>query len=147
NNVKTFLHCFLDGRDVAQKSALEYFEFAKKNLDKNVKIATVSGRYYAMDRDKKWDRIELATNAIIYGKGEHFANPKDAVSANYAHEIFDEFVKPSVIENYNGINQGDNLIFANFRADRARQISQKLFEICKFSHAIALTEYSKELNK
>ncbi|MFZ9181574.1 MAG: 2,3-bisphosphoglycerate-independent phosphoglycerate mutase [Rickettsiales bacterium] len=147
NNVSVFLHAFLDGRDVAQKSALEYFEYAKNNLHQNVKIATISGRYYAMDRDKKWDRIELATNAIIFGKGEHFATPIEVVEASYQQNIFDEFVKPAIINDYQGIKSGDNLIFANFRADRARQISQKLFESCKFSHAIALTEYSKELNK
>ncbi|NCA27890.1 MAG: 2,3-bisphosphoglycerate-independent phosphoglycerate mutase [Proteobacteria bacterium] len=147
NGVKVFIHAFLDGRDVAQKSALQYFNFAKNHLDLNVKFATIAGRYYAMDRDKKWDRIELATNAIVFGKATNFANPIVAVEENYQHNITDEFVKPCTIGNYSGISEGDGLIFANFRADRARQISQKLFELCKFSNAVALTEYSSELSQ
>jgi 2,3-bisphosphoglycerate-independent phosphoglycerate mutase len=142
NGVKVLLHAFLDGRDVAQKSALIYLERVK-----NIKIATVSGRYYAMDRDQKWDRIELATSAIIAGAGETFLDAISAVKKSYEKEITDEFVKPCVIENYRGIELGDALIFANFRADRARQISEKLFENCHFSHAIAATEYSKKLNQ
>jgi len=147
NGVKVFIHAFLDGRDVAQKSALQYFTFAENHLDSNVKFATIAGRYYAMDRDKKWDRIELATNAIVFGKATNYKNPITAVEENYQHNITDEFIKPCIIENYSGISNGDGLIFANFRADRARQISQKLFELCKFSNAISLTEYSLELNQ
>ena len=146
NNVEVFIHAFLDGRDVAQKSAIEYFTLAQKNLDKKVKFATIGGRYFGMDRDNKWDRIELATNAIIYAKGEKFANPLGGIEHNYSQNITDEFIKPFIIDDYTGINDGDGLIFANFRADRARQISQKLFDLCKFSHALALTEYSKDLN-
>lgn len=141
NNVEVVLHAFLDGRDVAQKSALIYLEQCK-----NIKIGTVSGRYYAMDRDQKWDRIELATNAIIFGNGEKFSDAISAVKNSYAQNITDEFVKPCVISDYSGIKDGDTLIFANFRADRARQISEKLFESVKFSHALAATEYSEKLN-
>lgn len=142
NGVKVFLHAFLDGRDVAQKSALQYLEQIK-----NFKIATISGRYYAMDRDKKWDRIELATKAIISAEAEKFSDAFSAVEKSYATEITDEFIKPCVIGNYSGIKEGDALIFCNFRADRARQISEKLFEKIKFSHALALTEYSEKLNQ
>ena len=142
NGVKVLLHTFLDGRDVAQKSALEFLEKVK-----NIKIATVSGRYYAMDRDNKWDRVELATNAIISAQGEKFSDAISAVKNSYANEVNDEFVKPCVIGNYSGIAAADALIFCNFRADRARQISEKLFENCQFSHAIALTEYSEKLNE
>ncbi|MBP7710803.1 MAG: 2,3-bisphosphoglycerate-independent phosphoglycerate mutase [Rickettsiales bacterium] len=142
NGVKVLLHAFLDGRDVAQKSALIYLEQVK-----NIKIATVSGRYYAMDRDKKWDRVELATSAIISGVGEKFSDAIAAVKQSYENDITDEFVKPCIVENYSGIAAGDALIFANFRADRARQISEKLFENCNFSHAIAATEYSEKLNQ
>lgn len=142
NNVKIALHLFLDGRDVAQKSALEFLEKAAK-----FKIATISGRYYAMDRDQKWDRIKLATDAIIFGKGENFSNATLAVENSYNQNITDEFVKPCAIGNYGGIAENDAMIFCNFRADRARQISEKLFENSKFSHALALTEYSEKLNK
>jgi 2,3-bisphosphoglycerate-independent phosphoglycerate mutase len=142
NGVKVFLHAFLDGRDVAQKSALVYLQQVK-----NIEIATVSGRYYAMDRDKKWDRIELATNAIISANGEKFSDAISAVKKSYENEITDEFIKPCVIGDYKGIQDGDALLFCNFRADRARQISEKLFENTKFSHRLALTEYSEKLNE
>ena len=141
NGVKVFLHAFLDGRDVAQKSALTYLQQVA-----GFEIATVSGRYFAMDRDKKWDRIELATKAIISGIGEKFSDAISVVEKSYANGVTDEFVKPCVIGEYSGIAAGDALIFCNFRADRARQISQKLSEEVKFSNALALTEYSQELN-
>ncbi len=140
NNVKVALHAFLDGRDVAQKSALEYLKRVKN-------IATVSGRYYAMDRDNKWDRIKLATDAIIYANCEKFPDAISAIEKSYGQNITDEFVRPCAIDGYNGIKDSDAMIFCNFRADRARQISQKLFEEIKFSHALALTEYSENLNK
>lgn len=163
NGVKVFLHAFLDGRDVAQKSALNYLEQIK-----NIKIATISGRYYAMDRDQKWDRVELATNAIISAAGEKFPDAISAVKNSYEKNITDEFVKPCVIGDYAGIADGDALLFCNFRADRARQISEtllcghaepveaspvttssfdKLRMTSRFSHAIALTEYSEKLNE
>jgi 2,3-bisphosphoglycerate-independent phosphoglycerate mutase len=142
NGVNVVLHAFLDGRDVAQKSALNYLAAAK-----NIKIATVSGRYYAMDRDKKWDRIKLATDVIISAKGEVFESATLAIESSYKNNISDEFVKPCVIADYQGIAEGDSMIFCNFRADRARQISEKLFEEVSFSHALALTEYSDKLNE
>jgi 2,3-bisphosphoglycerate-independent phosphoglycerate mutase len=142
NGVKVFLHAFLDGRDVSQKSALTYLEQVK-----NFNIATISGRYFAMDRDKKLDRIELATNAIIHGKGDKFSDAISAVETAYKNNITDEFIKPATLGNYEGIKEGDALIFCNFRADRARQISDKLFAEVKFSTALAATEYSEKLNE
>ena len=142
NHVKVLIHAFLDGRDVAQKSALEFLEKLK-----NFKIATICGRYYSMDRDQKWDRIKLASDAILSGIGENFNNPSKVITNSYAQNITDEFVKPCVINNFKGVNENDGLIFCNFRADRARQISQKLAESKKFSTAIALTQYSPDLNK
>ena len=141
NGVKVLLHTFLDGRDVAQKSALNFLGQCK-----NIKIATVSGRYYAMDRDQNWDRIKLATDAIISAKGESFSDAISAVKNAYENNITDEFVKPCIISDYCGIDEGDALIFCNFRADRARQISEKLFENVNFSQSFALTEYSEKLN-
>ncbi len=142
NGVKTYIHAFLDGRDVAQKSAEKYF-----NQIKDLEVGTISGRYYAMDRDNKWERVELATNAIISAQGEKFSTAQEAIKNSYENDVTDEFVKPCVIGDYQGINEGDALLFCNFRADRARQISQKLFEETKFSNALALTEYSQELNQ
>lgn len=141
NGVKVLLHAFLDGRDVAQKSALIYLQQCK-----NIKIATISGRYYAMDRDKNWDRVELATNAIISAQGEKFSDAISAIKNSYTQNITDEFVKPCILGEYSGIKAEDALLFCNFRADRAREISEKLFEKIKFSHAFALTEYSEKLN-
>jgi 2,3-bisphosphoglycerate-independent phosphoglycerate mutase len=149
NGVKVFLHAFLDGRDVAQKSAITYLRglTPTKGSDPLFQIATVSGRYFAMDRDKKWDRIELATNAMISAQGEKFSDAISAVEKAYENGATDEFIKPCVIGNYSGINEGDALIFCNFRADRARQISEKLFEKTSFSTALSLTEYSEKLNE
>lgn len=142
NDVKFVIHAFLDGRDVAQKSALTYLQQVK-----DFQIATISGRYYAMDRDKKWDRISGATNAIIGAKGERFENAELAVTKSYENNITDEFVKPCAIGSYSGVADGDCFLFCNFRADRARQISEKLFEETRFAHAIAMTEYSEKLSE
>ncbi len=147
NNIKTYLHLFLDGRDVAQKSALNYLDSIADLLkNHNVKIATISGRYYAMDRDKNWDRVNLASEAILEGKGKKFSEVVLAIQNSYQNNITDEFIKPCVIGNYQGVAPEDALIFANFRADRARQISEKFQESNKFSQALAMTEYSAKLN-
>jgi 2,3-bisphosphoglycerate-independent phosphoglycerate mutase len=124
-----YLHCFTDGRDTPPHSGKEYLaELQAKLGEIGVgKIATVSGRYYAMDRDKRWERTEKAFNALVLGEG---APEKDAVSAleaSYAAGVTDEFVEPTVIEGVDGrIRDGDAVIFANFRADRARQITLAL---------------------
>lgn len=142
NGIRVLLHAFLDGRDVAQKSA-ERFLYKVKNF----RIATIVGRYYAMDRDQKWDRIKLAIDAITLGKGEGFSDAISAVKSSYEKKITDEFILPGVDENYRGIETGDAMIFCNFRSDRARQISEKLFENIAFSKALAMTEYSEKLNQ
>lgn len=142
HQVKFVIHAFLDGRDVAQKSALTYLQQVK-----DFEIATISGRYFAMDRDKKWDRIESASNAIVKAQGEKFETAESAVINAYQNNITDEFIKPCVISSYSGVAEGDCFLFCNFRADRARQISEKLFEQTKFERAIALTEYSQKLNE
>ena len=141
NNVKFVIHGFLDGRDVAQKSAEKYLQQLK-----NFKIATISGRYYAMDRDKKFERIELAFNAIIQAQGPNFSTGFEAIKNSYSNNITDEFVKPCVINDYKGVDKNDSLIFFNFRADRARQISEKFMNSNKFALALAFTEYSLNLN-
>lgn len=142
NHVKIKIHGFLDGRDVAQKSALDFLEKLK-----DFNIATISGRYFAMDRDQKWDRIELASQAILNAIGKKFNNAIEGVKSSYQENITDEFVKPFIVGNFNGVEDQDSLIFCNFRADRARQISQKFLESNKFSLALSLTQYSPDLNK
>jgi 2,3-bisphosphoglycerate-independent phosphoglycerate mutase len=145
NGVKVLIHAFLDGRDVAQKSAEKYLQKLQ-----GFEIASISGRYFAMDRDKKWDRIQLACEAIIFAKGKKFGkNYLDAISAlknSYQKNITDEFIEPLSNLDYQGISDGDGLLFCNFRADRTQQISQALFEQRKFSIALSLTEYSEELS-
>lgn len=158
NKVEVKIHAFLDGRDVEQKSAITFiqqFEHEIKNFPQ-VKIATLCGRYYAMDRDNKWERIKLAYDAIVNSKGNHNQNAISAVENSYQNNITDEFILPTIIGDFTGINDGDALLVANFRADRARQISYALIDPdfkefaakkVKFSSQIAMTEYSEELNK
>lgn len=158
NGVNVKLHCFLDGRDTAQKSAKIYLEklIAEIKNFPQIQIATVCGRYYGMDRDKKWDRIKLAYDAIIDAKAPKFSDPIKAIDDSYKNEITDEFIKPIVAENYLGAKDGDSLIVANFRADRARQISIALLDEnfngfdrkkINFAEACAMTKYSDELAK
>lgn len=158
NGVNVKLHCFLDGRDVAQKSAKIYIENLLSEIKDfpQIKIASISGRYFAMDRDKKWDRIELAYNAIVLAKSPKFEDPLKAIDESYAQNITDEFVKPICATDYGGMKDGDSLIVANFRADRARQISLALLEEnfagfnrakINFCASVAMTKYSDQLEK
>ncbi|HUO94226.1 MAG TPA: 2,3-bisphosphoglycerate-independent phosphoglycerate mutase [Rhizomicrobium sp.] len=152
-----FVHAFLDGRDTPPKSALGFlsaFETAITGL-KGVRIATISGRYYAMDRDKRWDRVAKAYDAIVDARGEKARDWSDAINTSYEKNVTDEFVLPTVIGDYAGVSDGDALLFANFRADRAREISLALLDpnfdgfprarVAKFSAAAGLTEYSVPL--
>ncbi len=152
--VKVAVHAFTDGRDTPPMSGEGYVAQFEKDISglKNVRIVTVSGRYYAMDRDKRWDRIEKAYNAIALAQGERFAKPDEAIKASYAKEVTDEFIVPCVIGDYKGIEDGDAVLMANFRADRAREIlyalgdkdfncftRQKTFQL---SACVGMTEYS-----
>ena len=156
NGIPVHVHAFLDGRDTPPTSAAEYvaeFEEKIKNL-KNVSIATISGRFYAMDRDKRWDRVEKAYNAIALGEGEKADTAKDAIADSYKKEINDEFVVPCVIGNYKGAEDGDVILMCNFRADRAREILYALADkdfngfarkkVIKFAEHIGMTEYSAD---
>ena len=118
---KVYYHAFLDGRDVAPKSAAIYL---KKIMDEgNVTVATVGGRYYGMDRDKNYDRIQVAYDAMTVGKGEFYPNPLDGIEASYEQGVTDEFMVPFVSSKEGLIESGDSIVFANFRPDRAIQIS------------------------
>lgn len=159
SGVPVNVHAFLDGRDTPPSSAQEYLSSFEKDISalNNVKIATVEGRFYAMDRDKRWDRVELAYNNIVSASGKRFSTVNDAIKASYADKVTDEFVIPVVIGDYQGINDGDAVLMANFRADRAREILYALADkdfngfhrqkIAHLSHCIGMTEYSVDHNR
>ena len=122
--IKVCVHAFLDGRDTPPTSAkgfLEEFSESIKNMP-NVKVATLSGRFYAMDRDKRWDRVELAYNNIVSANGKRYTSVAEAMDKSYNANVTDEFVIPCVIGDYQGCKDGDAVLMANFRADRAREI-------------------------
>jgi 2,3-bisphosphoglycerate-independent phosphoglycerate mutase len=125
---KVYVHCFLDGRDVAPKSGAGFVKELKEKCDElgNATIATIQGRFYGMDRDKRWDRVEQGYNAIVCGEGVSDPDPVHAVEASYAQDVTDEFVKPVVCCPEGVINQGDSVIFMNFRPDRAREMTWAL---------------------
>lgn len=122
---KVYVHAFLDGRDVPPASAADYIaELEAKIKEIGVgEIATVSGRYYAMDRDKRWDRVQKAYQAIASAEGVKAATAEEAVAASYKEKVTDEFVIPAVIGAYQGMKSGDGVIFFNFRPDRARELT------------------------
>jgi 2,3-bisphosphoglycerate-independent phosphoglycerate mutase len=152
------IHAFLDGRDTPPKSADGYVAKLSSDLagSKNIRIATVSGRYYAMDRDKRWDRVGKAYEALVDAKGERAADAKAAIAQSYSAGKTDEFVLPTIIGDYAGMKDGDGVICANFRADRVREILTALIDaefkdfararVVKFSAAAGMAEYSETLS-
>ena len=120
--VPVAMHAFTDGRDTPPKSGAESIARLERGLPEGVKIATVIGRYFAMDRDKRWDRVERAFDAIAAGKGKAEAEAVAAVEAAYAAGTTDEFIEPAVIGGYAGMKDGDGVLCINFRGDRAREI-------------------------
>ena len=157
SGVQVCVHAFLDGRDTAPRSAMGFLHLFEKSLAgvSNISIATVSGRYFAMDRDGRWDRVAKAYDAIVSGKGAGAASAEAAIENSYRQDVGDEFVVPCVLGGYRGVADGDALLFANFRADRARQISAALLDphfagfersrIARFCAAAGMTEYSGSL--
>ena len=129
-----YVHCFLDGRDTPPASAETYVaELQEKMKEKGVgKIASLSGRFYAMDRDKRWQRVQKCYDALVNGEGEKAGDPIKAIEDSYQKEVFDEFVVPTVICNGNEpvakIEENDSVIFFNFRPDRAREITRALVD-------------------
>ena len=124
---KVYVHAFLDGRDVGPKTAVAYLQQLQEALQQIGvgKIATVSGRYYAMDRDKRWERTEKAYRALVLGEGEHAENAVSGVERSYEQGVTDEFVIPFIVgENDGRITAGDGIVFFNFRPDRAREITR-----------------------
>ncbi len=150
------IHVFTDGRDTDPKSGYAFVSELQEHASKTVgKIATVSGRYFAMDRDKRWERIKLAYEALVLGKGEQATDALSAISNAYSHNITDEFIKPTVISTAQQpatvIRDGDTVISFNFRTDRCREITQVLTQsnmpdlgMHKLSlHYTTMTEYDK----
>ena len=124
---KIFVHCFMDGRDVPPSSGKDFVAQMKETCDQyGAQIATISGRYYAMDRDTNWDRVERAYKAMVYGQSEQrfIGDPVGAMEASYAAGVTDEFVIPVVTAENAEIGEGDSIIFMNFRPDRAREITR-----------------------
>ncbi len=158
-----FIHAFLDGRDVPPRSAVPYLNEVDdylKNKGISGQIATVSGRYYSMDRDNRWERIKKSYDNLVYRNGKKFKTAASIVESSYSNNVDDEFVIPSIVESKDEekakIKSGDSIIFFNFRADRARQITgafiSKSFD--KFDrgerppkvHFVCMTQYDKEFN-
>lgn len=123
---KVFIHCFMDGRDVPPTSGKDFIAELQQKLDEIGvgKIATISGRYYAMDRDNRWERVEKAYAAMVYGEGNRNSCPVDTMEKSYAADITDEFVVPTVCTEGAAIQPNDSVIFFNFRPDRAREITR-----------------------
>ena len=152
------IHAFLDGRDTPPASAAEYvakFETQIAGIDAT--IATISGRYYAMDRDKRWDRVTLAYDCMVEAKGQSAESAAAAIAQSYAANTNDEFVLPTVIGDYKGMRDGDGLLMANFRADRAREILTTLVDpafdgfprsrVVSFPVRLGMSEYSTDLER
>jgi 2,3-bisphosphoglycerate-independent phosphoglycerate mutase len=153
--VPTVVHALTDGRDTPPRSAADDLTWLAGALPPVVTIGTVIGRYYAMDRDKRWDRVSKAYAALAEGEGAHFADAISAIKDSYAHDVTDEFVVPTVIGDYKGMQDGDGILCFNFRADRVREILGALLEpmfegfprkrAIHFAAAAGMTRYSDEL--
>jgi len=155
--IPTVVHAFTDGRDTPPRSAGADIARLQAALPDGVRIATVSGRYYAMDRDKRWDRVAKAYLAMAEAQGPRFADALSAVDDAYGHEVTDEFVVPACIGKYTGMADGDGILCFNFRADRVREIFAALLDPAfdgfprprpiAFAAAVSMTRYSVELDK
>jgi 2,3-bisphosphoglycerate-independent phosphoglycerate mutase len=154
-----WVHAFLDGRDTPPKSAAQYLEKFARDISglKAVRIGTISGRYYAMDRDNRWERIELAYRTLVAAGGEKVQHAAHAVQQSYAAGKTDEFVPPTTLADYPGMRDGDGIVMANFRADRAREVLTALLDpgfksfarnrTIKFAAALGIAEYSETHNR
>jgi 2,3-bisphosphoglycerate-independent phosphoglycerate mutase len=153
--VPTRIHAFTDGRDTPPQSGAEDLQRLQAALPDGVRIGTVSGRYYAMDRDNRWDRVERAYLAVAHGQGAAFADAASAMDDAYGKGVTDEFVVPAAIGGYDGMRDGDAILSFNFRADRIREILSPLLDpafdafkrprVPKLSGAVTMTRYSDAL--
>jgi 2,3-bisphosphoglycerate-independent phosphoglycerate mutase len=158
HGVPVWIHAFLDGRDMPPRSALECLDHIQAGLKPGlpIRFATVTGRFYAMDRDKRWERVIVAYDAMVDAKGESATTPRDSIEKGYAAKLDDEFVLPTVIDGYAGMKDGDALLMFNYRSDRAREILTALLDprfdgfnrnrVVAFGAAVGMVEYSAALN-
>jgi 2,3-bisphosphoglycerate-independent phosphoglycerate mutase len=156
-SVPTVIHAFTDGRDTPPRSARDDIRRLMAAVPPGVSIATVCGRYYAMDRDKRWERTSAACRAIVQAEAPRFADPPAVIADAYAHDISDEFVRPAVVGNYRGMRDGDGVLCFNFRADRVRQILLAMLKpnfsgferprVVRIAGAVGMTPYSEELDR
>ncbi len=157
--IRTHIHGFTDGRDCAPHSGKGFIEQTEKAISahSSVRLSTLCGRYFSMDRDKRWDRVQKSYHAIIGAKGKAVKSAGDAMQVSYDAGVTDEFIEPLILNGYQGVEEGDAILFANFRNDRARELLQALlladfngFERdggqMGFSYALGMVEYSDELN-
>lgn len=150
------LHLFTDGRDVPPKSAGNQIAKLEAALPEGAKIATICGRFFAMDRDNRWERVQQAFDLLVSGKGKSASTAEVAIAQAYAADETDEFIPPTAIADYHGMNDGDGLLFVNFRADRAREILAALGDPAfdafdatarpKFAALTGMVEYSNDHN-
>jgi 2,3-bisphosphoglycerate-independent phosphoglycerate mutase len=155
--VPTVAHAITDGRDTPPQSAGEDLKRFTAALPPSVPVATVIGRYYAMDRDKRWERVAKAYNAIVEAEGPRFPDPQVAIADAYAKKQFDEFIVPAVIGDYRGIKDGDGVLCFNFRADRVREILGAMLDpdfsgfprkrTINFAAAVGMAQYSDDLDR
>ncbi|MEQ1612441.1 MAG: 2,3-bisphosphoglycerate-independent phosphoglycerate mutase [Hyphomicrobiaceae bacterium] len=155
--VPTVVHVITDGRDTPPRSAKEFVTALSAALPASAPIVSVSGRYFAMDRDNRWDRVAKAYGAIVEAAGPRFASPLAVIEDGYAHDKSDEFLEPAVVGDYAGMKDGDALLCFNFRADRVREILAAALDpqfkgfarprLVKFCMAVGLTSYSADLNR
>ena len=153
--VPVLVHGFTDGRDTPPRSGAECIRYLQAGLPAAARIATVSGRYYAMDRDKRWERVSKAYLALAEGQGPRFADAPSVVDDGHARDVTDEFIVPAVVGDYRGMRDGDAILCFNFRADRVRELLAALLEpsfngferprVIKFAAAVGMTHYSDEL--
>jgi 2,3-bisphosphoglycerate-independent phosphoglycerate mutase len=153
--VPTCVHAFMDGRDTAPDSGADYMHALQDALPQGVPVATVSGRYYAMDRDNRWKRVSQAYLALAEGQGAQFPDAASAIAAAYQDKVTDEFIIPAVIGAYRGMADGDAVLCFNFRSDRVRELLSALLEPefsgfarprhIRFAAAAGMTRYSAEL--
>ena len=157
--IRTHIHAFTDGRDTSPQSAKAFIEELLRQIETSqyITLSTICGRYYAMDRDNRWERVKIVYDALVSGEGRAVHHPAEAIGDSYEQGVNDEFLMPLIVDKYKGIEDGDAIIFANFRSDRAREILQALlyekfdgFERGrrpKISSALGMVEYSDDLNK
>ncbi|HWK98156.1 MAG TPA: 2,3-bisphosphoglycerate-independent phosphoglycerate mutase [Pseudolabrys sp.] len=151
------VHALTDGRDTPPQAAAGYLKSFTATLPASAKIATVIGRYYAMDRDKRWDRVSKAYDAIVSGEGARFADAQAAIADAYASKVTDEFIVPAAIGDYAGMKDGDGVLCFNFRADRVREILDAMLDpafdgfarkrTVKVAAAVGMAQYSESLDK